>query len=151
MKRSLPASVAEPGALGRLRDICRRLPETVETTTFGHPTFQAGRKRTFAVLDDHEQPGMLCLVVKLGADEQARLLEGEAFFPSKFGARHGFTAMRVDADTDWLCATQLVLTSYRLLALKRMLAALDAQTGKQPGSVSTPKASARRARGRTPA
>ena len=41
--------------LERLRAICRRLPEVIETTTFGHPTFQAGKKKTFVVLDDHER------------------------------------------------------------------------------------------------
>jgi predicted DNA-binding protein (MmcQ/YjbR family) len=160
MKRILPRtsgatatggrSLQLQGALGRLRDICHGLPETVETKTFGHPTFQAGKKRTFAVLDDHEQPGMLCLVVKLEPEEQARLLADEAFFPSKFGAKHGWTAMRVDADTDWLRAKRLVLSSYRLLALKRMLAALDAQEGRQPRSVSASKTTAGSARGRTP-
>jgi predicted DNA-binding protein (MmcQ/YjbR family) len=126
-------SVKERRALERLRDICRFLPETVETTTFGHPTFQAGKRRTFAVLDDHEQPGMLCLVLKLEAPEQANLIEVEGFFLSKFGARHGWTAMRVDDDTDWSHAKRLVLASYRLVALKRMVTALDARYPAAPG------------------
>jgi hypothetical protein len=115
----------ERRSLVGLRAICRRLPECVETTTFGHPTFQAGRKRTFAVLDDHEQPGMICLVFKADPVEQARLVDGVRFFRSKFGARHGWTAMRVDAKTDWRRARRHVLGSYRRVALKRMLAALD--------------------------
>jgi hypothetical protein len=59
--------------LEKLRAICSVLPESVETKTFGHPTFQGGKKRTFVVLDDHEQPGMLCLVFK--ADRWKRWLK----------------------------------------------------------------------------
>ncbi len=116
----------ERRALAQLRRACRPLPESLETLTFGHPTFQAGKGRTFAVLDDHEQPGQLCLVVKLWAATQARLVDHRRFFPSKFGSKHGWTAMRVDGRADWQLARQLLLESYRLVALKRMLAALDA-------------------------
>jgi predicted DNA-binding protein (MmcQ/YjbR family) len=111
--------------LETLRAICSGLPESIETTTFGHPTFQAGKRRTFVVLDDHEQAGMLCLVFKADRAEQARLVDGVGFFASKFGAKHGWTAMRVSARTDWSQAKRLVVASYRLVALKRMVAALD--------------------------
>ena len=94
--------------LKTLRAICSGLPESIETTTFGHPTFQAGKKRTFVVLDDHEQVGILCLVFKADCAEQAGLIDGVWFFTSKFGAKHGWTAMRVDARTDWNHAKRLV-------------------------------------------
>jgi predicted DNA-binding protein (MmcQ/YjbR family) len=113
-----------PDALARLRAICRALPEVVETTTFGHPTFQAGKKRTFAVLDDAERKGILCLVVKLGLDEQEALVDDERFFRCKFGAKHGWTSIKVDAKTDWKLARELVVTSYRKVALKKMVALL---------------------------
>ncbi|HEX9161418.1 MAG TPA: MmcQ/YjbR family DNA-binding protein [Thermoanaerobaculia bacterium] len=116
----------EPDGLDELRAICTALPECVETTTFSHPTFQAGKKRTFAVLDDHEQPGMMCLVFKADRGLQSDLVDGKRFFASKFGAKHGWTAMRVDARTDWRRAKTLIIASYRLVALKRMIAALDA-------------------------
>ena len=115
----------ERKGLEKLRAICSVLPESVETKTFGHPTFQAGKKRTFVVLDDHEQPGMLCLVFKADRAEQAGLVDGVRFFASKFGAKHGWTAMRVDARTDWRQAKGLIEASYRRVALKRMVAALD--------------------------
>jgi predicted DNA-binding protein (MmcQ/YjbR family) len=116
-------------ALGRLREICRNLPEVVETTTYGHPTFQAGPKRTFVVLDDHEREAMLCIVFKIDLEQQAKLIDDRMFFPSKFGARHGWTAAQVDARTDWSLIKQLVLASYRLVALKRMVRALDSTDG----------------------
>ncbi len=114
----------EHNALKELRAICSGLPECVETTTFGHPTFQAGKKRTFVVLDDHEQPKMLCLVFKADRAEQAELVDGVQFFLSKFGAKHGWTSMRVDARTDWRKAKGIVVASYRRVALKRMVALL---------------------------
>ena len=118
-------------ALARLRRACRLLPEAIETTTFGHPTFQAGKRRTFAVLYDHEQPDMLCLVFKAAPADQEHLVNNEDFFPSKFGAKHGWTAMRVNRLTDWPRARELVVASYRLVALKRMVTALD-QTPRPP-------------------
>ena len=115
----------EAAMLKKLRAICSDLPEVLETTTHGHPTFQAGKKRTFAVLDDHEQKGMMCLVVKVTQKDQAELVDGQRFFPSKFGAKHGWTSMKVDDSSDWSLAKRLVTVSYRRVALKRMVAALD--------------------------
>ncbi|MGO9829647.1 MAG: MmcQ/YjbR family DNA-binding protein [Myxococcaceae bacterium] len=126
MRRKTALSAEVHWALSKLRPLCAGLPEALETETFGHPTFQAGPRRTFVVLDDHEQPHSLCLVFKLGLAEQRRLLDGKRFFPSKFGAKHGWTAMRVDGRTDWRQVHTLLLESYRRVALKRMVAALDA-------------------------
>ena len=79
MTRIAGLSIEGREALETLQAICGGLPECVETTTFGHPTFQAGKKRTFVVLDNHEQPGMLCLVFKADRAEQARLVDGVRF------------------------------------------------------------------------
>jgi predicted DNA-binding protein (MmcQ/YjbR family) len=110
--------------LRRLREICLPLPDALETTTFGHPTFQAGTKRTFAVLDDHERPGTLCIVVKLGLDEQEALVDDERIFRCKFGAKHGWTSIKVDGRTSWKRVAELVRTSYCNVATKGMLAKL---------------------------
>jgi len=113
--------------LKRLRAICDKLPEAIETTTFGHPTFQAGKKKTFVVLDDHERDGELCIVFKASLAEQKKLVKTAGFFPCKFGARHGWTSFVVDRNIDWKDVERLVVSSYRLMANKRMLAALDAR------------------------
>jgi len=118
-------------ALEELRGISRGLPEALETTTFGHPTFQVNT-RTFVVLDDHERPGMLCLVFKATPDTQAGLIDGVRFFASKFGSKHGWTAMRADERTNWRQASELITASYRLVAPKRSVSALDAQTTPSP-------------------
>lgn len=123
----------ERDALERLRKLCSRFPEFQETTTYGHPTFQAGKKKTFAVLDDHEQKGMLCLVVKIDPVDQAKLVDASRFFRSKFGAKHGWTAMKVDSQTDWELAENLVTASYRRVAAKRLVALMDKVSGNSGG------------------
>src|SRR5258707_14983382 len=87
-------------ALETLRVICSVLPESIETMTFGHPTVQAGKKRTFVAHDEHERPGMLYLMLKADRAEQARLVDGERFLPYRLGAKPGWTSMRVDAQAD---------------------------------------------------
>jgi predicted DNA-binding protein (MmcQ/YjbR family) len=118
----------DEAALERLRAICSCLPGTVEVTTFGHPTFQAGPKKTFAVLDDHERKGELRVVVKVAHDAVGELLRDPRVLPSKFGAKHGWTSLLVDGRTDWRLVARLVTDSYRLLAPRRMLAALEKGT-----------------------
>jgi predicted DNA-binding protein (MmcQ/YjbR family) len=115
----------QANALKELRRICLALPAALETTTFGHPTFQAGAKRTFAVLDDHERPGKLCIAFKASADEQRTLIDNFRFWPCKFGANHGWTSAVVDDTLDWNRIGKLLVDSYRLVALKRMREALD--------------------------
>lgn len=149
MARGAASPSAVSRALAQLRRACRGLPEAMETLTFGHPTFQAGKGRTFAVLDDHEQPGFLCLVVKLAPQAQQKLVDERRFFPSKFGSKHGWTAMRVEAGDDWTLAGQLVRDSYRRVALKRMVAALDAVGQSAPKRGAGGQAG-RRAGGRRP-
>jgi predicted DNA-binding protein (MmcQ/YjbR family) len=114
-----PPRVDLRGPLTKLRKLVAPWPDVIEITTFGHPTFQAGAKKTFAVLDDHERVGLLCLVVKLPRADQARLLRQERFAPCKFGAKHGWTSMIVDEDTDWAQARELLLASYRLVVGKK--------------------------------
>ena len=125
---------SEQAVLKRLRAICRQLPEVIETTTFGHPTFQAGKKKTFVVLDDHECDDALCIVFKASPSEQKELIKQLRFFPSKFGAKHGWTSMKVDDALDWKQVESLITKSYRLLANQRMLIALDNSSTRRANS-----------------
>lgn len=109
--------------LDRLRRLCKALPEVRETRTFGNRTFQAGKK-TFAVLDEYE--GRRCIVFKARGAVQRALCKTGAYFPSPFGAQHGWTGVFVRDDMDWDELERHLVQSYRLVALKRMLAKLDA-------------------------
>jgi hypothetical protein len=52
----------EDKILAKLREICLALPGVQEVKTWGHPTFQAGKK-SFAVLDEYH--GQLCICLKM--------------------------------------------------------------------------------------
>ena len=108
--------------LAELRKICLALPEARETTTFGHPTFQAGKK-TFAVLDEYQ--GEPCLVIKLELPHQQAVLKSPRFFPSPYGAKHGWVCLKTSGRFDLEEVRELCVESYRAVALKRMLARLD--------------------------
>jgi predicted DNA-binding protein (MmcQ/YjbR family) len=112
--------------LPKLRSICLALPEARETTTFGHPTFQAGKK-TFAVLDEYA--GEPCLVVKLPLPRQQAVLKSPRYFPSPYGAKHGWVCLKTAGKIDLAEVRELCVESYREVALVRMLAALDDGAG----------------------
>ena len=105
-----------------LREICLALPEAAETTNFGNPWFRAG-KRPFAIFGVRDgAPG-----VSFRADPFARelLLDDERYFPTPYMHHHGWLTLRLDESIDWDEVEDLVLDSYRMQALKRMLRALD--------------------------
>ncbi len=98
---------------------CRR---PAETTNFGNPWFRAG-KRPFAIFGVRDgAPG-----VSFRADPFARelLLDDERYFPTPYMHHHGWLTLRLDEPIDWDEVLDLVLDSYRMQALKRMLGALD--------------------------
>lgn len=110
--------------LKTLRELCKALPETRETLTFGHPAFQIGKK-TFVVLDHYE--GKTCLAFKVSIEEQADLSRTDRFFIAPYIGRYGWICLDIDAaPLDWQEVAQLVQRSYRLTAPARLLAQLDA-------------------------
>lgn len=115
--------MTESQILERLRAICLDLPEVHETTKWGHPTFEAGKKM-FAVLDKYEDRG--CIAFRVAQDRLAEVLSDERFFAAPYAARHGWVCMYADGQLNWREIKELVIGSYRQVALKRMLAALDA-------------------------
>jgi predicted DNA-binding protein (MmcQ/YjbR family) len=111
--------------LTRLRRICLALPEAYETTSFGHPTFRAGRtgKKTFAVFENYRGEDTIC--VKATLEDQALLVLDPRFFVAPYVGKHGWTSMRTAGAIDWTEVEDLVRESYRLVALKSMIAKLE--------------------------
>lgn len=98
------------------------MPETSETGSFGHPNFRAG-KRTFATYEWIR--GRPSLAFRLGADEvDQALLQGDRFFATPYG-KGLWASLWADGPIDWKLVESLIERSYRQVALKRMLAALD--------------------------
>jgi len=110
--------------LAELREVCLALPETVEVEAWGRPTFRAGKK-IFAVFegnDDHP----FAVIFKPESAERPALLEDPRFYiPAYFGPG-GWVALDFTvAPVDWHEVAELLESSYRQVALKRMLEALD--------------------------
>ena len=107
----------------RFRNLCLRLPETKEVGSWGHPNFRAG-KQTFATIEwIKDRPSM---AFRLGDGATAQLLsQNKLSFATPYG-RGQWLSIWVDGPVDWRLIEVLVDRSYRLVALKRMVAALDA-------------------------
>lgn len=93
--------------------------------SFGHPTFRAGKK-TFAVLEEYQ--GELAICFKATVADQALLTIDPKFYVAPYIGKHGWTSMRVGSPPDWQEVAELVRTSYRVVATKRMLGALEEDT-----------------------
>jgi predicted DNA-binding protein (MmcQ/YjbR family) len=118
------------------------LPEVRETIKWGHPTFEAGKKM-FAVLDRYED--RVCIAFRASPERRPELLEDERFFEAPYAARHGWVCLHADGYLNWREVETLLLDSYRLVALKRMVAALDAQAEARGTVKQLPKRNRRRA------
>ena len=107
--------------LARLRRTCLALPEAYETTSFGHPTFRAGKsgKKTFAVFENYRGEDTICL--KATHEDQALLVLDPRYFVAPYIGKHGWTSMRTGGALDWDEVEELVLESYRLVASRSML------------------------------
>jgi predicted DNA-binding protein (MmcQ/YjbR family) len=114
--------MSEAAVLKRLRKICLSLPEAGETVKWGHPTFVAGRKM-FAALDEYG--GRPCIAFRTDPLRQAELLRDPRFYAAPYAAAYGWVCMHADRFIDWQYLSELLRGSYRMVALKRMLAALD--------------------------
>jgi predicted DNA-binding protein (MmcQ/YjbR family) len=111
--------------LADLREICLGFPEAVEVEAWGRPTFRAGKK-IFAVFTSHDDHDFS--VTFKPEDDEGPALLGEARFysPPYFGPAGWVALDFTAAPVDWAEVAELMEGSYRLVALKRMVKALDA-------------------------
>jgi predicted DNA-binding protein (MmcQ/YjbR family) len=113
--------------LAELRRICLALPESAEVEAWGRPTFRAGKK-LFAVFDvDDRHP--YAVVFKPEPPERPALLEDKRFYLPPYFGPSGWVALDFTAaPVDWVEVAELMESSYRQVALQRMLKALDRDT-----------------------
>ncbi|WP_382303737.1 MmcQ/YjbR family DNA-binding protein [Herbiconiux sp. UC225_62] len=117
----------EPGdaVVDRLRALCADYPESVEIESWGRPSFRAGKKIYALAGAMMDRPHSL--VFKPDPLEHPVLLErSDVFVPPYFGPS-GWLAIDLDDSTDWTFVAELIDTSYRQVALKRQLSALEAR------------------------
>jgi hypothetical protein len=116
--------------LGRLRDLCLALPEVEERVSHGRPTFRVSKQ--FAVYGGGEKSpdGHLrhdsALLFIADPSEVVALDDDERFFVPAYYGPSGWRAVDLDrGDVGWDEVAELVDASYRRVANKRQLAALD--------------------------
>ena len=117
----------EDARLSRLTSLCLGLPETTRELSGRHASFLV-RRKTFAwFLSDHHGDGIVSVSCKmaLGENEELARSHPERFYlPAYMGSR-GWIALRLDLATiDWEEVAELVTGSYRLIAPRKLAAAV---------------------------
>lgn len=124
---SHPLVHVDKRALARVRKICQRWPEVSEDIKWGRPHFSAGKK-LFGCLDRvHHR---YAVSVKVTPLLQAELAEQPEWALTPYSAHQGWISRFTDIPVDWVELADYLRAGYRLVALKRMLAAMDANTAK---------------------
>ena len=120
----------ETSAIDRVRRICLALPEATERASHGEPTWFVGGKKTFATLDDHHH-GAAHLSVWCAAPEGAQetliALSPDVYFRPPYVGHRGWIGIVLDGKVDWDEVAERIEESYRCVAPKRLVAALDAR------------------------
>ena len=118
-----------PRPLTRLRKICLALPEAHEVEAWGEPTFRIRNKMfaTFAAAGNHHGAGRPATWCKATRVNQALMIEAnpDRFFSPPYVGPSGWVGIWLDNDPDWAEVSALLTDSWRLVAPKRLLAALD--------------------------
>jgi len=105
----------------KLRALCLAFPEVSERASWGHPNFRAGT-RTFATFEIID--GRPSVAFRLRRVDVERLLPRKRFFTTPYG-RGQWISLWADGPLNWRLVAELLERSYRTVALKRMIAALD--------------------------
>jgi predicted DNA-binding protein (MmcQ/YjbR family) len=101
--------------------MCLAYPEASESPSWGHPNFKAGRK-VFAAFERFG--GQPSIAFRLDPVDVDLLLARPGFFATPYG-RGQWASLRANGRIDWRLVARLLDRSYRLVALKRMIEALD--------------------------
>ena len=107
--------------LTELRGVCLSFPETTEVEAWGRPTFRAGK--LFAVFTGSEED-RYSVIFKPEPAERPALVEDQRFYVPPYFGPGGWLALDFSvAPPDWDEVAELMESSYRQVALKRMLRA----------------------------
>jgi len=109
--------------LADVRRLCLALPESVEIEAWGRPTFRAGKMFcVYSGTDEHPN----AIILQADDDERPALLEDPRFFLAPYWRGAPWISYDLDATLlDWQEVAELLDTSYRRVALKRMVKQLD--------------------------
>jgi predicted DNA-binding protein (MmcQ/YjbR family) len=105
----------------RARRLCLAFPKTVETQSWDHPNFRAGKK-TFCTFE--MVSGRPSIAFRLSPADVRRTVRRKRFFATPYG-RGLWASMWVDGGADWSAVATLLERSYRTVATKGMLRLAD--------------------------
>ena len=109
----------------RIRTICLSFPGASERLSHGAPAFFAGRQFVMLWAEGHHDAKfahMWCAAPPGAQDELVTSEPGRFFRPPYVGGR-GWIGVRLD-DVDWEEITLICKEAYRVVATRRLLAAL---------------------------
>ncbi len=109
--------------LTEMRRICRELPETTETLTWGQPHFRV-RGKIFAGFGAYR--GKANIGFKLEREHADAVVHDPRFTRAPYVGAHGWISMDAKGVRDWAEVRALVRESYRLIAPKRLWAVAQA-------------------------
>lgn len=111
--------------LGRLKEICLALPGTTVVLRGDHAQFLVGKKTFAYFLNNHHGDGIVAVTCKVLPHDNTALAAAQPerfYLPAYIGPR-GWVALRLDVgDVDWEEVAELVSTSYRLVAPRKLAA-----------------------------
>ena len=122
-----------PSPLTRLRKLCLALPEAHEVEAWGEPTFRVRNKlfAMYAAPNNHHGAGRPAVWCKAAPGNQSLMVLAlpDRFFVPPYVGPSGWVGVWLDRNPDWVEVGDLMRDSYRLIAPKKLQAALD-QGGK---------------------
>lgn len=107
----------------RLTKVCLALPEVTRELHGSHAAFLVGKKKFVYFLNDHHGDGIVGVTCKVLPRDNDALVAAHPsrFYRPAYLASSGWVALRLDrGKVDWSEVAELVTTSYRLLAPKRL-------------------------------
>lgn len=118
----------KPELLERVRKLCLDLPETSEKEAWGGPTFRVKGKMFCMYMDNHHGSDRVSLwcAAPVGAQEDLVELDPKRFFVPPYVGPRGWIGIHIDRRPSWRQVRDVVHTSYRQVAPRRVAALLDA-------------------------
>ena len=108
----------------RLRDVCLAYPDAVEVSAWGRATYRTPKKIFVVAGSSMDNP--FSMVFKPDPDDAPALRQDPRMFVPPYWGPSGWLGIGLAPDSDWDEIAELVDASYRQVALKRQVAALDA-------------------------
>src|SRR5436190_6332257 len=120
----MPARQFDRPVFTQLRRLCLAFPETTETSSWGHPSFRAG-KTLFCAFELFA--GRPSIAFRVTAADARRLARKRHFFATPYG-RGVWVSRWVDVPFDPKLTATLIDRSYRQAAPKKLIRLLDSST-----------------------